>query len=159
MLLLPKGVRTFCGIVRSRKFLVGVDGSEFSTRAVETALSLMNKERDSIYLLTVPTVPFIEPRLSDDIVQSIRDARRTATQEIIDDACKLCSDHGAVNIEAIVTQEHLGPRSELLDATDRLGIDYLVLGSRGMSPIQRLVVGSTVDYLIYHVRCNVVIVR
>ena len=77
-----------------------------------------------------------------------------------------------------IGQAAMGPRVELIRFCEELGVDTLVLGSRGLGPMKRCValhqsrcrrvayrawrrfmVGSTVDYCIHHAPCDVFVVK
>jgi nucleotide-binding universal stress UspA family protein len=50
------------------------------------------------------------------------------------------------------------PRDVIVDKVDEWKIDTLVIGSRGMGTIKRLILGSVSDHCIHNAKCAVVVV-
>lgn len=141
-----------------QSILVPVDGSDQSRAALEVAARLVASEAGSLYVLNAQEAPPAEdgigkvagmPALNaDELVQK-------QGQEVIEQACrqvKLDSEQ----VEPIVRAGK--PAHVILSEAKRLGVDAVVMGSRGNSNIKSLVVGS-VSYRVMHVAsCAVMVV-
>jgi nucleotide-binding universal stress UspA family protein len=120
-----------------RKLLVPVDGSDSSLRALAWAIDLA-KEVSGV---TIHLVNVGEPEQSAAILgraeQELRAAQLTYTKEALS---------GPV---AAVIAEHAG----------RHGCDAIVMGTRGMSAIENLVLGSIANEVVHLTRLPVTLVK
>ena len=138
---------------------MGVDGSANSRRAVKTAIDLMDKQRDLIHIVHVPLAMELEPGLGAAVLEELVKRRQESIDQLLNEMRELCSKEGACNVNAFATDTKLGPRAEVVKQAVGLDADFVVLGSRGMSMMQRLVVGSTVDYVLNNLPCTVIVVK
>jgi nucleotide-binding universal stress UspA family protein len=51
------------------------------------------------------------------------------------------------------------PDAEIVGLADELGAGLIVLGSRGLGPLRRALMGSVSDSVVRHAHCGVLIVR
>ncbi len=62
--------------------------------------------------------------------------------------------------EVAETHARLGrPDAEIVGLADELGAGLIVLGSRGLGPLRRALMGSVSDSVVRHARCPVLVVR
>lgn len=132
-----------------RRVVVGVDGSENATNAVNWAIGNA-KQGDTIVLLTGwhPVIP--PPEMAVAYVDDDSGMRK-----ILDDqtaAAKKTAEGTGVVVESKFA--HVDPRTALLDEK----CDLVVVGARGHSGLAGLLLGSTADYVARHSRVPVVIV-
>ncbi len=125
------------------KILVAYDGSIFAKNAVEHAVAIAKAFKAALYVITVAT---------DPSQVSIDTARRIAQE-----AAKIIEASGYTTEEVAVRSGV--PASEILNYAEEKGVDLIVMGSRGLSTIQRIVLGSVSLAVVSKSRVPVLVVR
>jgi nucleotide-binding universal stress UspA family protein len=149
------------------KLLVAIDGSKASDRALEKALSLAVPTQAQVVLLSVveplsnhipevmmPTGDWVGLRGFPDIEfeKKILAAAQNNLQKA-ESACK------SVNIDYQIRLETGQPRDLICLVAMEEEPDFLVMGSRGLGSLERLMLGSVSDYVIHHCSCATIVVR
>jgi nucleotide-binding universal stress UspA family protein len=134
------------------KILLATDGSEDAAQATEAAADLASKSDSELHVVHVwHDVPgpyrhgFVK-----------RELRRQG-QEILDEQVKKIEEAGCT-----VTQAHLraGRTSdEVIELSEELGVGLLVVGSRGMGTVRRILMGSHSEEIVHHAHVPVLVVR
>ena len=134
------------------KILLATDGSEDAVQATEAASDLAGKSGSELHIVHVwHDVPGPYRR---GFVK--RELRRQG-QEILDQQVQ--------NIESIggtVAQAHLrGGRTsdKVIELSEELGVGLLVVGSRGMGTVRRILIGSHSEEIVHHAHVPVLVVR
>lgn len=157
-----------------KTILVPLDGSEHSRRALEVAHRLASADEATLYLLNVPEWPPAADLLGNSVGAhamgvSRQDIERAGRQllEHFDKAeesghsmmaqlkDKLGVSH--VHTESIVRVG--SPADVILEEANRLGVDAIVMGSRGLSNLKELLVGSVSHKVLHAAGCTVVTVH
>lgn len=143
----------------SVRILVPVDGSPPANRAVAYATTLAAGRDDALIILVnvqgpetleVSDVSAVMSRKADRQVA----ARRSKTA--LRKAVRTCRD-AQVKFE---TRVELGPIAETIDRLARqFGVDQIVIGSRGLGAIGRLVLGSVATKVAHLARVLVTLVK
>jgi nucleotide-binding universal stress UspA family protein len=124
---------------------VGYDGSEESELALAAARAVAERARASLLAMEVVSLPtyappgLVAPATGETIEMMLAEAREQLS--------------ALVGVEGRVAFGLVG--EELAAFGDEL--DLLVVGSRGYGPWQRLVLGSTSNYLQRHARCSLLV--
>src|SRR5687767_14544347 len=134
------------------RILLATDGSEDAAQATEAATDLANRSGSELHVVHVwHDVPgpyrhaFVK-----------RELRRQG-QEILDEQVQKVESAGGT-----VTQTHLrGGRTsnQVIGLSDELGVGVLVVGSRGMGTVRRILMGSHSEEIVHHARVPVLVVR
>ena len=144
--------------------LIAYDGSPDAQAAVERAAELFPSQP-----VTVLTVwqPFIDmaarttigfgliPSLPD--AGEIDEASREAAETTAKEGAKLATEHG-LTAQARVCSQGRTIADALLVEADRTGADAIVMGSRGLTGLKSLLIGSVSHELIQHADRTVVVV-
>ena len=131
------------------KILVGYDGSEHSRRALEVAAELA-KNGDPVTVVAVADVGMMSAKASPDI------GKATHRKRVLDEASELLTERG-VTAETIPAEGH--PGDAIVEEAKNAGADLIVVGTRGLSTTQRIVLGSVSTKVVHDAPCNVLVVR
>ena len=140
-----------------KKLLVATDFSVAGKEAVATAVSLAKRSEGSLALISVAERPPVFPpllldRRSDDPDEIwSREARRSMSALLKRLRRQVSATRGFVRVGT--------PWREIVTLAEELRVDAIVVGSRGGSTIQRLLLGSTAENVVRHASCPVLVVR
>lgn len=141
-----------------QSILVPIDGSDQSRDALRVAANLVDADSGSLYVINIQELPLAEDamgRAAGIVATNAEEIVQKEGRALIEHACEQV---GLTNkqVQPIVLSGK--PGQTIVDEAKRLGVDAVVMGSRGNSNIKSLVVGS-VSYRVMHVAsCAVIIV-
>jgi nucleotide-binding universal stress UspA family protein len=133
-----------------KKVLVGCDFSPDSTLAIDYGVNLAQSFQAELHLSHV-----IKPSLYTATLQESKDLRGRLSQQLE----RLAPEgrRGGRTVHTVVLEGE--PYLELMNYARQQDIDMIVLGIRGHTLWEKLLVGSTTDRLVRHTRVPVLAVR
>ena len=144
-------------IIRPNTIVLATDGSDGASVAARAAADLARKTGSELHVahawrhhlrgLGYPTLAW-----TDYAYLAEREARRVLEAQV--DALEAAGD--------LSTEPHLlqgTPVDAILDLCEELQPGLLVMGSRGLGPVGRLVVGSVSEGVVHHARCPILVLR
>lgn len=150
--------------------LVPVDGSEGAKKALEVACQLASQADTTLHILHIPEEFFQETTLVWGIGAIAMEASRQEPPEssepqvrqdigrqIVDKAAAAARAKGITQIETVVGQGD--PARTIVSEAKRRGVEVIVMGSRGLSDLRGLVVGSVSHKVSHIAECTVITVR
>jgi len=142
-----------------QSILVPVDGSAHSRYALEVAANLVDSEHGLLHVLNVQETPLAEDtlgHLAGAPARNADDAVQSSGETIIADVRK---DIGldADQMRPLVRSGR--PAEVITSEAERLGVGAIVLGSRGISGIESLLLGSVSHRVLRDAHCRVIVVR
>ena len=143
--------------------LICYDGSDDASAAVERAAHLFPSQPATILTVWEPFAQLATRTISFGLVPSVPDsdevddASQRAAEKTVAEGAKLASERGLRVESAIQAQETTVARA-LLAEGDRLDAEAIVMGSRGLSGVKSLLLGSVSHELIQHADRTVVVV-
>lgn len=139
---------------REVRALIAVDPSEYSKKAVIQSAKFAKKTGVKLTLLHV-----IEDTVSYKEIPDtwVHQQKAKKAQALLDELKKLAEEHGAKDVE---TKIAVGPvAEEIVRIAEEENYDYIIVGTRGMSGLKRLLIGSVAEKVVLHAHCPVVVVR
>ena len=145
------------------KILLATDGSENANLASSTAADLAkstNSELHVVYVGHMPSIFYESPGaivLDPDLQSRMEEEAEKAAKTNLE---KQAQKIRQVGIEVAGIHTRVGfPAAEIVGLAGRLGAGLIVMGSRGLGPLRRALMGSVSDSVVRHAHCPVLVVR
>lgn len=138
---------------RYRKILVAVDGSESSRNALLQAFRFAVDEKCWITVTSV--VPPYDGEIEIIGVKDIRSALRKPCEEALADARRFAEQERAL-IKTVCEEGEAHER--IVDLADAENCDLIIMGRRGLRPVERLLVGRVTARVIGHSQRDILVV-
>ena len=144
------------------KILLATDGSEEAKLAFASAADLSKKTGSELHVVYVGHMPLVsyespgattlDPGLSGRMHESAQQEART----MLDEQMQRVGESGEIaEVHATIGR----PDAEIVGLADELGVGLIVLGSRGLGPLRRALMGSVSDSVVRYAHCPVLVVR
>jgi nucleotide-binding universal stress UspA family protein len=141
-----------------RRVLVPIDGTEGSIRAVRFAADLAESAGASITLLHVYDASAVAIMgMSALSGAEVDDAIARVSAAFLEKARKEALVRAPLEVRTLSKVGH--PSDEIVDLAEAEGADLIVVGSRGLSSFQGLLVGSVSDRVVHRAPCPVTVVH
>lgn len=137
------------------KVLVAVDGSEHANRALQQAIELIQALQNKPSLTAVHVNPIMmvaEPPLGIDIDAELNEEGHELTEpyrQLLDQT----------GIQYDINYQTGDPAKIISDLANTQNYDLIVMGTRGMSKMSELFLGSVSHTVIQHANCPVLTVK
>ncbi len=141
-------------MIKIESVLVPVDGSATSRDAVIYAAHLLNARNPKVYLLHVWEP--ISLTIGGEEAAKMRQEAHDKAMELLEGRRKLIDSVG-LDIELLARSGR--PEYEILNVQEELDCDLIVIGSRGMSELESVIMGSVVSGVLEGATCPVLVTR
>jgi nucleotide-binding universal stress UspA family protein len=136
-----------------KKILVAVDGSESSMHALRESFKLAAKEQSWITVVSV--APPYGGDLATVVIGNIQKAIKEPFEKALMEAKKIAEAH-RVLIKTVYTDGE--PYEGIVDVAAAEHCDLIVMGRKGLSRIERILMGSVTSRVIGHTLCRILVV-
>ena len=135
------------------RILVAVDGSESAKKAFEKSIYLAQKCSSKIDLVHV-----VQCELGGDSATTFEliDELKTKAQKMLEEY-KIQAAKNNVFIQIMVTQGD--PAQAIIELAKAKSYDLIIMGTRGRTAFQELLIGSVSQKVMHHASCPVMVVR
>ncbi len=133
------------------KILLATDGSKDAALAAQAAIDLSDQSGAELHVVYVG---------HSSLTLSPAEYR-AAAQERLDELAKQVEDAGGTVAEAHLRMDTHGSMEDenIVGLAEELGADLIVIGSRGLGGMKRLLMGSVSESVVRHAHCPVLVVR
>lgn len=139
----------------AKRVVVGTDGSGTAQQAVDEAAALARALGAELHLVTAYSPRQLSERIASSARSERVDLARVAEEELLRTAAALRQDDFVIDVHA----RGGDPAEVLIDVARELKADLIVVGSKGMSGVERFLLGGVANKVSHHAPCNVLIVR
>ena len=136
-----------------KKILVAIDGSKTSMNALREFINFSRADKPDITIITV--IPPYDGDLNALWVDNIDSAIKKQCDAAISDALKIAQEAG-VTIRALCEEGEIYER--IVDLADTENFDFIVMGKKGTSLIEKAFVGSVTARVIGYSRQDVLVI-
>ena len=142
------------------KILVGIDGSEYSLRALEFSKNLARKYNSQIIAFTAFNIPdmykIFEKNEEDyntiSIEKEIRKSKR-----LLSNISKKAVEEG-INLKTRFYDTKLTPDLAMIEYAESEGVNHIIIGFRGRS-FENLLIGNIATSIVKISKCSVSIIK
>ena len=135
-----------------KKILIGYDGSARGEKATETALALAQSLDAKVLLFAVARPP--EPATMVEVDAMLDDAREHFEEQFK----KIIQRAKDLDVELLTDIAVGHPVEQIVHRAEMDHVDLIVLGRRGKSRFERILVGSTAEKVLRYAHCPVMVV-
>jgi nucleotide-binding universal stress UspA family protein len=143
------------------QILVALDGSGHAQNALETATRLAQQSNAELTLFNVLPTGSFNAYIAEAVTQAARkiyrDAALAQKEEILNRAEAVAHDHGLSQVRKSFAEGD--PAQAIVTAAKNNGIDLIVIGTRGLTGIRELALGSVAHKVTALAACPVLVVR
>lgn len=137
-----------------KRILVAIDGSKFSDKVLEVGIEYARyQDAEIVFVYCHKKYPrLLGQPYRDQVISAIRDE----TEEIVRPYLDLLTEAGIHHIERLME----GPAGVMIpEVAGNEKCDLIVLGSRGLSNLQGLIIGSVTHRVLHTAKCPVLVVK
>jgi nucleotide-binding universal stress UspA family protein len=141
-------------MIKVEKVLIPVDGSDSSRNAAKYGAHLVNSRYPKIYLLNV-TEP-VNMTIGGEMAERVRKSAETKSMALLEEYKRMLEPCG-MDVELVSRSGR--PDYVILNVQDELDCDLIVIGSRGLSILENVIMGSVVTRVLEGANCPVLVTR
>ena len=133
------------------KILVGYDGSDGARRALELAATLARHDDQVSVVAVAEGIPLLghASTLPSPEQEDARQGQLLEAERVL----------GAHGVASSLVRRSGDPATAILELADEQDVDLVVLGTRGVSTVERWLIGSVSSKVLQHAACSVLVAR
>jgi len=135
------------------KILVALDDSMFAGKVLETAIAMAKDKAAELAVISV--APLLDGL--DDMPINFIDKLRVGATAVVDKAVRTAAEAGLTASGHVAQSD--SPGAPIVDYAKEIGAGRIVVGHKGKSNLERLLVGSVALAVVAHAPCSVFVVK
>jgi nucleotide-binding universal stress UspA family protein len=149
------------------KIMVAIDGSKESMHAANYAIGVAKKYNATLVVLTVLPqelrydyeIDRVDPEIPMTPVRGIVELSRMEIEDKWFTVIKKNALVSNVRVETEVVMEAKSVVSDIIEYSEKQGVDLIVIGTKGKTGLRRLLLGSVSQGVLAYAHCPVLLVR
>ena len=149
------------------KIMVAIDGSKESMHAANCAIGVAKRYNATLVVLTVLPqelrydyeIDRVDPVIPMTPVRGIVELSRMEIEDKWFTVIKKNALVSNVRVETEVVMEAKSVVSDIIEYSEKQGIDLIVIGTKGKTGLRRLLLGSVSQGVLAYAHCPVLLVR
>lgn len=137
-----------------KKILVPTDGSDHARKAIEIGSDIALKYAATLCLLHVVSPPVIFHEGAFPAMEGMLKLLEEDAQKIVEEAERETKKYGVKDVQSSVVQGD--PAHRIIEFAKTEGVDMIVMGSRGLSRMKGVLLGS-VSHRVFHLADHIYI--
>ncbi|MEM0174590.1 MAG: universal stress protein [Metallosphaera sp.] len=139
-----------------KHILVAYDGSENAKRALNVAIDLTKRYEAKLDIVEVVDTSVLLGAGIGPVPPDVIDSLYGKARADIENG-KKTAEQGGVKADGVIVEGD--PATAILDYASKNGIDLIITGSRGLSTIKRMFLGSVSSRIIHEAKMPVLVVK
>ena len=141
-------------MIKIERVLIPVDGSDSSKNAAKYAAHLVGHRSAKLYLLHVWEP--VNMTIGGENAETLRERAQAKAMEMLEEYKRMLAPCD-LEVEMLVRSGR--PDYVILNAQEELDCDLIVIGSRGLSVLENVIMGSVVTRVLEGATCPVLVTR
>lgn len=142
-----------------RKILVAYDGSDLSQEAIQEAkLQASGVPETEVYVLSVVTQagPATNVTMARSVEWELAGGLQPEMQKIKEE---FSADDVTTYTDVVVDHSQRNAGGKICEYAQEYDIDLIIIGSRGLGGVKKLLLGSTSTLVVQHSHCPVLVIK
>jgi len=147
--------------MKIRKILVPVDFSKYSVVTMNFAISFSRLTGASIVALHVFEKPVIPEAIwmSKQVIDIYRNYHKHAERKAKEELKKFIHQFETEGIDLKTKVVSGIPYIQIINTAKKEKMDLIILGSKGLTVFQQVLIGSTADRVVRRAKCSVLVIK
>ena len=145
--------------IKLKKILVPLDGSDCSMRAAQYAIELAKLQKAQIVCIHIlDRMPYgfeFSGSCIEDYLQSVENQSNVWFNKVI----KMAESQGIKDVKAVFFRDIRSIVDTIVNYASNNSIDLIVIGTRGRTGIQKVLMGSVASGVSQHAHCPVMLIK